>query len=476
MGDVWAGKRGEREGRNPGGFHPPVVLSLSGEQESRGRTPNRTDATVKLLHTADIHLGFKTHGRRDPETGLNTRLLDVQRSLDAVVQRALDADVDAFLFCGDAYHTADPTPTQQKIFVQCLRPLADAGIPIVLIVGNHDHPVTFGRASSLDIFDHVIGEVYCYRKPAPSVQVLDTESGPLQLIPLPWPIRSQILAKDEYRTLSPDELRQFIEEHYVTYIQRRTEEILNEEAGVTPDGVERSLSPDVPTVLAGHVTVQGARLAGSEHTTTIASEPMFTVGQLAVRPIHYVALGHVHRAQDRNEGAQPPVVYSGSIERVTFNEADERKGFQLVDITPSRDPTTHTTFVETPARPFVAVEVDVRDTDEPTERILGAISERDITDAIVRVRYRVEEEQVAQIDPTRIREALEAADTVSGIERSVDPAERKRRTVVTRESGLEEAVRQYVGQHDDLSGLEEDLVETALELEKELEEERSGAG
>jgi len=429
---------------------------------------------VKLLHTADIHLGFKTHGRRDPETGLNTRLLDVQRSLDAVVQHALDADVDAFLFCGDAYHTADPTPTQQKIFVQCLRPLAAADVPIVLIVGNHDHPVTFGRASSLDIFDHVTGEVFHYRKPTPTVQIIDTKSGPLQLIPLPWPIRSQILARDEYRSMSPDELRQFIEEHYVTYVQRRTNEILEEDAGVSADGTEQPLSPDVPTVLAGHVTVQGATLSGSEHTTTIASEPKFTVGQLAVRPIDYVALGHVHRPQDRNEDGHPPVVYAGSIERVTFNEHEEAKGARLVDIDPARDPTPHTTFVETPARPFVAVQVDVREADEPTERILEAIQERDVTDAIVRVRYRVEEEQVAQIDQARLRNALEPADTVAAIERTVDPAERKRRTVVTRESGLEEAVRQYVGQHDELSGMEDELVETALKLETELEAARSG--
>jgi exonuclease SbcD len=159
---------------------------------------------------------------------------------------------------------------------------------------------------------------------------------------------------------------------------------------------------------------------------------------------------------------------------VTFNEADERKGFRLVDIDPSRDPITRTTFVETPARPFVAVQVDVREADEPTERILEAIDDRDVTDAIVRVRYRVEEEQVARVDQARIREALEPADTVAAIERSVDPAERKRRTVVTRESGLDEAVRQYVGQHDELTGMEDELVEAALELEAELKAERSG--
>ncbi|WP_233993953.1 metallophosphoesterase family protein [Salinibacter altiplanensis] len=431
---------------------------------------------MRLLHTADIHLGFKTHGQRDSDTGLNTRLLDVQDSLEAVVQRALDADVDAFLFCGDAYHTADPTPTQQDIFVQCLRPLADADIPVVLIVGNHDHPVTFGRASSLDIFDHIAGEVHCYRRPASNVQVIDTKSGPLQLVPLPWPIRSQILAKDEYRRMGPDELRQFVEEHYVTYVQRRAAEIMDEATGVTPGGTEHALSPDVPTVLAGHVTVQGAALSGSEHTTTIASEPMFTVGQLAVRPIDYVALGHVHQPQNRNEEGHPPVVYSGSIERVTFNEAGEDKGVQLVDIDPERDPVTRTTFVETPARPFVAVAVDARDADDPTEQILSAIRTRDVTDAIVRVRYRVREEQVAQVESERLREALAAAETVAGIERTVDPADRKRRTAVTRASGLEDAVRQYVGQHDELSGMEEDLVEAALALEAELDANEADPG
>jgi exonuclease SbcD len=384
-----------------------------------------------------------------------------------MVQRALDEEVDAFLFCGDAYHTADPTPTQQQLFAECLRPLAEAGVPIVLVIGNHDHPVTYGRASSLDIFEYVDGEVHCYRKPAASVQVLDTKSGPLQLIPLPWPIRSQILTKDEYRSMAPEELRQFIEEKYVNYVRRRAEEIQNEEVVERADGTEYQLSPEVPTVLAGHVTLQGAELSGSERTTLIASEPKFTVGQLAVPPLDYVALGHIHRAQNRNPEGHPPVVYAGSIERVTFGERDGEKGFYLVTI--DAESPTQTTFVETPARPFVALQVDARDAEEPTEHILAAIDDAEVTDAVVRVRYHVEEEQIPLVDPGRIRDALTDADTVAAIERTVDPAERKRRTVVTRESSLEDAIRQYVAQHDELDGIEDELVEAARELAAEEE-------
>jgi len=420
---------------------------------------------VTLLHTADLHLGVKTHGRRDPETGLNTRLLDVQRSLDAVVERALDANVDAFLFCGDAYHTADPTPTQQKLFADSLRPLAEADIPIVLIVGNHDHPVTYGRASSLDIFEYVDGDIHCYRKPAATVQVIETASGPLQLIPLPWPVRSQILARDAYRSMEPDDVQSFIEETYVDYIQRRADDVLEGRAGENADGTEVALSPDHPTVLAGHVAVQGATLSGSERTTLIASEPKFTTGQLAVRPIDYVALGHIHHPQDRNPEGHPPVVYAGSLERVTFKERDDPKGFYEVEVDPAAEPRTSYDFVETDARPFVALQVDARDAEDPTALLLEAVEEADLANAVVRVRYRVREEQAAQVDAARLRNALSAADTIAAVERTVDPAERKRRTVVTRESSLEEAIRRYVGQHEELSGMEEDLVEAALALD-----------
>ena len=424
---------------------------------------------MRLLHTADIHLGVKTYGRRDPESGLNTRLLDVRDSFERVVEKAVEEEVDAFLFCGDAYHTADPTPTQQKIFARCLQPLSEAGIPMVLIIGNHDHPVTYGRASSLDIFEYVNGTVYCYRRPSSSVQVIDTPRGPLQLIPLPWPVRSQILTKDEYRSMAPEEIQQFIEEKYVKYIRRRADDIREEKVVERHDGSDHQLSPDIPTVLAGHVTVRGATLAGSERTTLISSEPKFSVGQLAVAPIDYVALGHVHRAQDVNPNGHPPVVYSGSVERVTFKERDEDKGFYLVDIDPGANPATTTTFVPTPARRYVALRVDARDAEDPTEHILSAIDSSSVRDAIVRVRYHVEEEQLAMVDQERLREALSEADTIAAIERTVDPAERKRRTVVTRESDLEDAVRQYVAQHDELSGMEEDLVEAALELNEEID-------
>ncbi len=411
---------------------------------------------MKILHTADIHLGSNTYGRIDPETGLNTRLLDFKRSFEFMVQRGLDEDIDVFLFCGDAYRTADPTPTQQKVFAECLKPIADAGLPILMVTGNHDHPVSFGKASAIDIFGYVSGDVHVFRRP--DTARIETKSGPLQLLAMPWPIRSMLLSKGEYRKKSPLEIREIIEQLYVDFIAAAVEEF----------------DPALPTVLAGHFSVQGSDLAGSERTSLIAHEPKFTPGQLSPPPIDYVALGHIHRFQDRRTDPEaPPVVYCSSIERISFKEWDDRKGFVLVTIdTEGAEKKTTYEFVDTPARRFVNIEKDARDAVDPTEVILAEIAREDVTDAIVRVRYHVEEAQVAQIDMHRIREALKPASVIASIERTVDPVERQRRTVLTRESSLHEAMTSYIAQHDNLATVKDDLIKAALELEAEYDAKR----
>jgi len=419
---------------------------------------------MKILHCADVHLGYETHGRLDPATGLNTRLLDFRRCFDVVVQRALDERVDLFLFAGDAYRTADPTPTQQRQFAEALRPVLEAGIPVAMIVGNHDHPVSFGKASSVDIFGVLDGAVEVFAQPTFRAEgkpggPIQTKSGPVQLVALPWPIRSKILARDEYRGKTPHEIRQLVEDYYTAFVQRCAAEA----------------DPAVPLLVAAHLTVQGSELSGSERASLIAHEPTFTVAQLAQPGVDYVALGHIHRFQDRNaeafaRGDGPPVVYSSSIERISFKEHDAQKGFVLVDVDPQGEPGRRTTFefVPTPARRFVPVAVDATEAEDPTTAVLEEIARHDVADAVVRVRYRVGEEQ-PPVDEAAIREALAEADTIAAVERELDGVERQRRTVVRKDTSLKEAVERYVGQHENLEKIKDDLVAAALEIEREVD-------
>ena len=422
---------------------------------------------MKLLHCADVHFGYETHGRLDPATGLNTRLLDFRRSFDVVVARAVAEDVDLFLFAGDAYRTADPTPTQQRQFAEALLPLAEAGIPVAMVVGNHDHPVSFGKASSVDIFGVLDGRVEVFTTPTFRADgqaggLIQTKSGPLQFVALPWPIRSKILAKDQYRGKTPHEIRSVIEDYYTAFVKQ----------------CAREADPSIPLVVSAHLTVQGAELSGSERASLIAHEPTFTVGQLAPPGVDYVALGHIHRYQDRNReaferGEGPPVVYSSSIERISFKEHDAEKGFVLVTIDAGGEPGRRTTyeFVATPARRFVPIAVDASQADDPTAAVLAEIARHDVADAVVRVRYKVGEDQAGAVDEGAVRTALDAADTVAAIEREADPVERRRRTVVRTDTSLRDAVERYVDQHETLATLKEDLVAAALEIEQEVEAE-----
>jgi exonuclease SbcD len=77
--------------------------------------------------------------------------------------------------------------------------------------------------------------------------------------------------------------------------------------------------------------VQGA-LYGSERQVMLGND-LVLPGSLVRDPrLDYVALGHIHKAQDLNENSQPPVVYPGSIERVDFGEIKDEKFFVIASV------------------------------------------------------------------------------------------------------------------------------------------------
>jgi len=108
---------------------------------------------LKILHFADLHLGVESYGHLNPETGLSTRLEVFLKALDQLVDHALENRVDLVLFCGDAYKSREPSQTQQREFAKRIRRLSAGGIPIFLLIGNHDLPNAIGRATTTEIFD-----------------------------------------------------------------------------------------------------------------------------------------------------------------------------------------------------------------------------------------------------------------------------------------------------------------------------------
>jgi exonuclease SbcD len=95
---------------------------------------------IRLLHFADLHIGMENYGRLDPATGVNGRVLDFLHRFDDLIDYGLEHEVDLVIFAGDAFKIRNPNPTYQRAFARRVKRLAEAGVPVVLLVGNHDLP------------------------------------------------------------------------------------------------------------------------------------------------------------------------------------------------------------------------------------------------------------------------------------------------------------------------------------------------
>ena len=173
------------------------------------------------------------------------------------------------------------------------------------------------------------------------------------------------------------------------------------------------LDRNTPAVLAGHLTVSSGIFSGSEKRAIYGTDPFFLPSQLGIAPFDYVALGHLHRFQNVNGTCLPPIVYSGSIERIDFGERKEEKGFCYVTIH-EKEQTTYE-FIKTPTRPLIQIEVHLNEIADQTEQILEEISKYNITDAVIKILYTLAVGQKDRVDLQRVQTYCSNAIYIAGI-------------------------------------------------------------
>jgi exonuclease SbcD len=349
---------------------------------------------VKILHFADLHLGVETYGRLDPATGLSSRLLDFLNVLDQVVDFAINNKVDLVLFCGDAYRSREPTQTHQREFAKRINRLSTSGIPIFLLVGNHDLPNAIGRATTTEIFDTLaVKNVYVSNRP--EVYLIPTSSGKVQIASLPWLRRGALLTREETKNLTFDQLNQRLEQAMSSVITANASK----------------LDPKLPAILAAHVWVSGAQV-GSERSMTIGQEHALLLSDVANSAFDYIALGHIHQHQVLS--SDPPVVYPGSLERIDFSDEKDEKGFYLVELDPAKKKGKRLVsfdFHPVSGRRLLTISVDVEMEDDPTAAVLKAIAEQKdrVKGAIVRLSISLPAGNEGRLRDNEIRDALKDA-------------------------------------------------------------------
>lgn len=435
--------------------------------------------SLRILHISDIHIGVENYGHAASESevdalpayfapgvdrtqfvGTSTRLLDFLTTFDWSVDYAITHNVDLVLFSGDAYKNRDPSQTHQREFARRVARVANAGVPVFLIVGNHDLPHVANRATALEIFPTLSVTNVQVGSTLETVRV-ETKAGPLQIVALPWIRIGQFMAKEETRDLTLDQIKSAVEARLTGHLE---EEVAK-------------LDPGLPAVLCAHVTVSGAKV-GSERSMMLGNDHTLGLGTVANPAFDYVALGHVHKYQMLTQS--PPVVYPGSIQRIDFSEEHEEKGFNLVELDqtkPRGERNVTCTFVPVDARKMLTMDVQTGPGEDPTDAALevaGKFAGEGLEESIVRMRISMDAEQEPAFSEARVRQALTSAFHLAGIERTVH---RERRMRLGGEDAEHIspmlALRRYLESRNTANAREKVLVEYA---EKIMQEELNGDG
>lgn len=367
---------------------------------------------IRVLHFADVHIGMSNYGRIDPESGVSSRVGDYLARMDEMIDFARDEEVDLVIFAGDAFRSRSPNQTYQREFAQRIQTLSQLA-PTVLLVGNHDLPANTAKASTIDIYDILdVPNVWVARDFA--LRQITTKRGDVLVAAAPYPMRSHLLAAVATRGMS------------IAEQDAELQRLVHNQLLALSERADAQVDAAVPRLLCGHFSVSGA-VWGSERSVMLGRDVVVELDALANGGWDYVALGHIHRRQNltAERADLPPVVYSGSLERVDFGEEHDVKGFCWVELARGA---TDWRFVEVAARKLLTLEVDCREIDNPTGAVLQTLKRHELEGAVVRLILRLTPESETLLNDKLILDELKRAGVfhIAGLRAEVDRRARTR--------------------------------------------------
>lgn len=256
---------------------------------------------MRILHTADWHLGRIFHGVHLTE--------DQAHVLNQFVLLAKEVRPEVILIAGDVYDRAVPPTEAVALLDETLsRLVLDLDTHVILIAGNHDGPqrLSFGRRLLERHRLHLIGEI---SGELPAVTISD-RWGPVCFVPLPY--------------VEPVLVRQRFPKEDVADHDQAMEVLVRYASAGLPDGARR--------VAVAHCFVAGGQGSESERDLAVGGAGQVMPERFA--GFHYAALGHLHRPQ---EAGSPRQRYAGSLLKYSFSEADHDKSVTLVEMDAAGD-------------------------------------------------------------------------------------------------------------------------------------------
>ena len=301
------------------------------------KEPNKMvpDVEYRIAQIGDTQIceRFTMGGREviDSQTGMNMRLLDIQRCLEFAATRMIDEGCRLCIHTGDVFEHFSPTQNEVGYLQATLSRIA-THMPVVMIAGNHDLPRNPRHASALEFLKgrtniHVIERPAILYQEGLTISDRPSPAWPQQdcakLFLLPFPTKAAGTA--ETANMSAEELNTMV----------------SAQLRVIVEAFRAEIDPMVPNILALHLTI--ADNSGAVTPQMLKFDPWLYPEDL--RGFDHVAVGHIHDFIRLSDNAY----YSGPIERYGFDEETAKTGFLVITFK-GRQPDVR--FIDTPSRIF----------------------------------------------------------------------------------------------------------------------------
>ena len=361
---------------------------------------------MRIIHLGDIHYGMNTHSKIDSVTTLPEITILCEEYLSRIVSYAISNQADFFLITGDVFNRPNPSTTQMKRFLLTLKPLLEEGIHIIFLAGNHDLPHNENRHCPLELFT-LFSDI-----------LTDEETNLIHAATIK-PIKLDLTAKNGAKVrffllpyIHPMKALKVYISRYGDEKQKNktTEEIWMQ---IVSDQIQdfvldnKKLEKSDATILCTHLTTSNAVMNNLDILASPYQESI-PVTVLEKEIFDYVALSHIHKHQIVSN--KPPIIYSGSLHPISFNEEGEEKGF--VDITINNGITSWF-FQKIDVRNYCTIDINVKGKDDPTYAIISNLSQirksdpNRIENAVVRLKIKIEKKSLRLINHNLISKELQ---------------------------------------------------------------------
>ncbi len=246
---------------------------------------------MRIIHTSDWHLGISLH---------NASLIEDQKSfINFLINVVKEQNIDAVMIAGDIFDNSVSSAEAISLYNDAVTGLCnEIGIPVIISAGNHDGAARLASCNELlkKAGLHIYGKL--------SKEINAVELDNIHIYMLPY------FNTDEVKSLFPDVK--------ISSYSDAMNCILS--------NIKQNFKPGKKNILMCHCFVSGSVLSESDRSAMVGGTSV--VPSEIFDGFDYIALGHLHKAQNRGYNAR----YSGSPLKYSFSEAGHKKSITILNI------------------------------------------------------------------------------------------------------------------------------------------------